>query len=864
MTELLSAEFSANTSSLVQGVANAIASIRQLVTASVRAISVTDQSSKSFDKAAAAANHYRDAQGRLRDERGKFVGDGNRFNGSIDDTITRLSKLAIGTFSANKALELFKQGLAITSDMQRLETAMRAVSTSDADFGQSMTFLRVTADQLGLSYGSLAESYKSLKAAANGTSLEGVGTERVFTAVTKAAAALQLSSEDTKGTLNALQQMLSKGVVSAEELRQQLGERVPGAFKLFAEGLGVSEIKLNKMLEQGQILSDVALPKFAEALERAYGDKAQANIDTMAGGFQRLKDQVSFLVVELSKTAGIDTFFAKMSNGLADVTRGFRELIESGNTKSVIGSLGLPGLSGINIGVAIAAGRAKDQVAAQKQAFRQASPERRKEMIQTQSDIVGNIRGEYQGVMARDAQTGVKSQEWLRIEKAFVEEKTKLIRLRKTDNDLIAAEARSAELAAKKKKELDAANTKKPKDKEAKLLDISDAAIYQRALDNVLKTDPSNTEKIASLRALIKDAKSLEGGKRVLFEAPPMKSIGSGNVGLVNAIGPPKLAGLMGAVNQGLRENGIDPREQALRYKLAVAEVTKTLQPDQYESAIAKFNEVLGSGLDVEAAKTRFMKFQDAFRGIPDMFSGIKAGIDSAMGEFDPFKDAADNILMAAERIKDAFSAAKEQMANGVGDIMYGIGESIGKGQNPLKKALSAILNIIGDYVATTGKGILMASTLFFGSPITAPIGFKMAAQGGAMLLGAGLIKGLASSIPAMAEGGFLTGPRLVLAGEAGNEAILPVDKIVPLMGNAMKTINPTLASPDAGVSPQSAYSPSGIGYDRKNIGVEAKTSSSVSVGSVAISGTDLLMDVLVRSITEFKDFNGYNPLTRI
>ncbi len=850
----LSLEFGANTRPLEQGIADVLSRLRQLIVGTDRATQATNTNTQAIGRAAQATNTYRDAQGRLRDERGRFVGDGSRFNGSLDETITRLSSLAVGTFSVNKAFDYLRQGLRITSDFQRLEASLKAVSKNEEDFGRSMTFLQVTSDQLGLSYESLASSYKSLKAASNGTALEGAATERIFTAVTKASAALQLSSEDTKGALNALQQMLSKGVVSAEELRQQLGERVPGAFKLFAEGLGVSEVKLNKMLEQGEILSDVALPKFAEALERTYGDKAQANVDNMAGSFQPLKDQASFLVAELSKTTGVDTFFTKLSNGLADVTRGFRELIATGTTKAVIGSLALPGVSGFNMAEAIATGKTKDKVTAENLAFRQAAPDRRQELIQTQSDIVGNIRGEYLGLIGRDSQTKVKSEELLKVEKAFREEKTKLIALRNIDNRLIKEEAAAAELAAKKQKELSDLNTKKGK--AVQLLDISDQAIFQRALDNVLKTDPENVEKIANLRALIKDARSLEGGRRMLFEVPVMKSIGSGNVGMVNAISAPKLGGLTTAVNQGIRENGFDPYARALQYKLAAGEVTKALDPSQYESAINRFNDLIGTGLDVESAKNKMLAIQDVFRNIPDEFTGIKASLDAALTDYDPFSGLADKTMQSAEMLKQAFISARQQASSGAGDMLFGIGESIGKGKNPLKAALKGVFGLISDYLANTGKAMLLASGFLSAGFLTAPFGIQMATQGGAMLLGAGVIKGLANNIPAMAEGGFLTGPRVVLAGEAGNEAILPVDKIVPLMGAAMKTINPALAAPLVSpVTPGSVPAPATADYQRRNISIDQRIS--VEAGEARISGLDLLIPLMPRLASAYKDMTG-------
>ena len=53
--------------------------------------------------------------------------------------------------------------------------------------------------------------------------------------------------------LRATSQVFSKGKVSAEELRQQLGERLPGAFTLFAASMGLVPADLDKALEQGKV-----------------------------------------------------------------------------------------------------------------------------------------------------------------------------------------------------------------------------------------------------------------------------------------------------------------------------------------------------------------------------------------------------------------------------------------------------------------------------------------------------------------------------------------------------------------------------------------------------------------------------------
>ena len=81
---------------------------------------------------------------------------------------------------------------------------------------------------------SLTDSYTKFFVATKGTNLEGAETRRIFDSVSKSAAVMALSAEDTEGALKALGQMISKGKVQAEELRGQLGDRLPGAFAIMA------------------------------------------------------------------------------------------------------------------------------------------------------------------------------------------------------------------------------------------------------------------------------------------------------------------------------------------------------------------------------------------------------------------------------------------------------------------------------------------------------------------------------------------------------------------------------------------------------------------------------------------------------
>ncbi|MCC7413314.1 MAG: tape measure protein [Gammaproteobacteria bacterium] len=212
------------------------------------------------------------------------------------------------------ATGLFQAGVAA----QRLDTTFRFVAGSVGGAAQEMAFVRETAGQLGLDLYSAADAYAALAAAAKGTSLEGQGARDTFRAVAGAATALGLSAETTQGALLAVQQMISKGTVAAEELRGQLGERLPGAFQIAARAMGVSTSKLGEMLQAGEVVADEFLPRFARELERTFGGVLGDASHTAQAELNRLKTAWTELQVSFAE-----------GGGLAAATDGIRALADA-------------------------------------------------------------------------------------------------------------------------------------------------------------------------------------------------------------------------------------------------------------------------------------------------------------------------------------------------------------------------------------------------------------------------------------------------------------------------------------------------------------------------------------------------------
>lgn len=165
---------------------------------------------------------------------------------------------------------------------------------------RALNFTRGLADQLGVSFKTLAGSFGGFTAAASAAGVPLQQQEQLFAAVSKAGQALGLSNDELQGSFVALQQIASKGTVSMEELRGQLGERLPIALTAAANGLGLTQRELIALVESGRLTSS----EFFPALTKGLNDltKGAGGVETSAQQFQKLANSWDELQVAFGET----------------------------------------------------------------------------------------------------------------------------------------------------------------------------------------------------------------------------------------------------------------------------------------------------------------------------------------------------------------------------------------------------------------------------------------------------------------------------------------------------------------------------------------------------------------------------------
>lgn len=186
-------------------------------------------------------------------------------------------------------------------------------------------FLRLSSSikELGLEYEETLEQATSFSIAAQQAGYTTTQVEKMFISFASSLRAAGSSSLQVQRSFYALQQMMSKGVVSAEELNRQMGESLPGAamlmFKAY-KNLHPELVKnfedFRKLQKEGKILSAEVLPEFIKVLEEEFGPALEGKRNSLSARLNRLSQAYSEFKASLLDTGPIKNATSALENML--------------------------------------------------------------------------------------------------------------------------------------------------------------------------------------------------------------------------------------------------------------------------------------------------------------------------------------------------------------------------------------------------------------------------------------------------------------------------------------------------------------------------------------------------------------------
>lgn len=193
----------------------------------------------------------------------------------VNDIFLRLPMAILKTAGELERMQVLMTGLS-----KELTAAGRA-----AEGLRDFQFVTNMAKNAPFEIAALSDSFVKLKVA-------GIDpTNGSMQALVDSVARFGGTGESLKRASVAMQQMAGKGVVSMEELRQQLGEAVPTAMQAMADGMGVSMQQLAKIVQTGTLAAGPALSKMLIQMQIDNAGAAAQMMNTWTGMTSQLKTE---------------------------------------------------------------------------------------------------------------------------------------------------------------------------------------------------------------------------------------------------------------------------------------------------------------------------------------------------------------------------------------------------------------------------------------------------------------------------------------------------------------------------------------------------------------------------------------------
>lgn len=228
----------------------------------------------------------------------------------------------------------FREIVRANQDLETFRNTIRVSSDGPIAYARNLDFLKEAGDRVGVAIRELGTPFARFVLAGTSAGFTVQMMREDFEKLTGAARNFGLTSANVQGVVRALEQSLSKGQFMAEEVRLQLGDRLPIAMQAMARATGKTTAELNKMFEQGELMTDKYFRPFVQALF------------DMSGGQNALARSSQSMTAELGRLSNAFLFAAEVigENGfnqaVIDASKSIREFLGSAEGIKILSAFG--------------------------------------------------------------------------------------------------------------------------------------------------------------------------------------------------------------------------------------------------------------------------------------------------------------------------------------------------------------------------------------------------------------------------------------------------------------------------------------------------------------------------------------------
>lgn len=242
----------------------------------------------------------------------------------VNRSFGAVGKTLLGLFAVNRIMAFGTELQKVIVESDRLNTSLMFNSKSGEGI-KNIEFLNTTIKDLKLNFQASQRGFEEMNSKMTRAGISGEVVRKSFEGIGTAALVMRATDGQLEAMLGSVGALAEKGVIKFNDFENLIGNKIPGALRIAANAMNVSEATLVKMFESGKITADKFLPAFADQLKETFSEGTAEALNSMQAAMNNRKNMAWGLWKELGNM--FEPIIIKFQNGAARIIEYIRSII---------------------------------------------------------------------------------------------------------------------------------------------------------------------------------------------------------------------------------------------------------------------------------------------------------------------------------------------------------------------------------------------------------------------------------------------------------------------------------------------------------------------------------------------------------